>query len=392
MRPARLPVVSEDTRAVDIAVVGAGITGLSIAYHLGMAGFTRVAIYERETIGSGASGIAPGGVRRQWSTPVSCAMSDDSFRFYRTMNQALEPEQPAIFRECGYLFLAHSMEAQTELASEVEVQRRFSIPSRMIEARDVVRIVPGLVVDSVLAASFCAEDGFFDDPWSVIVAFAGAARRQGVPVIRGRVAGLKPDGSGWRLAFARGGDVLADQVVIAAGSDSVDLLAAFGIELPIRPEPRHLFFSDPVADRICDPLVVSNEKQFAVKQLSDGQFLTSYLTAGREGSAGTPEAWKAHIAELASELLPALLDVRLTHLVKGYYDMTPDHQPIVGLVPGLNGMWVAAGLSGHGFMMAPAIGRAVASLIGDGEPEWYVRELSPARFGNGTLTAEARVI
>src|SRR5947209_2164787 len=98
----------------EIAIIGAGITGLSIAYHLGSHGFSRVIVYEREGMGSGASGVAPGGVRRQWSTPVSCAMSDESYQFYRRINEVLEPGNALVFRECGYLFLAHSRTVQKD--------------------------------------------------------------------------------------------------------------------------------------------------------------------------------------------------------------------------------------------------------------------------------------
>src|SRR5260370_33181814 len=101
-----------EMRSAQIAIVGAGITGLSVAYHLGLAGFSDVCVYERGSIGSGASGIAPGGVRRQWSTTVACEMSDESFRFYRKINEMLEPEADPVFRECGYLFLAHSHQAR----------------------------------------------------------------------------------------------------------------------------------------------------------------------------------------------------------------------------------------------------------------------------------------
>jgi sarcosine oxidase subunit beta len=383
------------TKHSQIAVIGAGVIGLSTAYHLASHGFSSITVYEREGIGSGASGIAPGGVRRQWATAVNCAMSGESLQFYRRIDEILEPDTQLVFRECGYLFLAHSEAALEHLRANVALQSEFRIPSRILAPHEIGKIVPALKTETVTGASYCPEDGYFDDPWGVIFAFARAAQRRGVRIENSIVLGLHHERNAWQLQL-EDGTAAAEQVVIAAGGDSVQLLKPLGLELPIRAEPRYLFYSNVFSERICDPLVISNEREFAVKQMSNGQFLTSYLGAGRHGREQTPEAWKARISEVAEELIPALLDVSLTHMVKGYYDMTPDSQPIVGPIPDRNNLWVAAGLSGHGFMMAPAVGRAIADLIRGVDPAWYFRGLGLARFSgeaqSGRLTAERQVI
>jgi sarcosine oxidase subunit beta len=383
------------TKHSQVAIIGAGVIGLSTAYHLALHGFSPVTVYEREGIGSGASGVAPGGVRRQWATDINCAMSEESLQFYRRIEEILQPDTRLVFRECGYLFLAHSEPALEGLRASVALQSKFRIPSRIFAPHEIGEIVPALKTETVTGASYCPEDGYFDDPWGVIFAFARAAGRHGVTIDRSAVLGLSHERNAWQLQL-REGTATAEQVVIAAGSDSVQLLRPLGLELPIRAEPRYLFYSNVLSDRICDPLVISNEREFAVKQMSNGQFLTSYLGAGRHGREQTPEAWKARISEAAEELLPALLDVSLTHMVKGYYDMTPDSQPIVGPAPGREDLWIAAGLSGHGFMMAPAVGRAIADLIRGVEPAWYVRGLVPERFSGealpASLTVERQVI
>jgi sarcosine oxidase subunit beta len=319
-------------------------------------------------------------------------MSDESYRFFQRIEETLEPEAKPGFRACGYLFLAHSRQMRRQLELDVALQHRFGVPSRVLEPQEITEIVPSIRTDDIVAASFCAEDGYFDDPWAVLMAFASAARRLGARIQRAEISSVCPDGSGWGLILADGRHTSADGVVIAAGADSLPILATLGWELPIRAEPRYLFYSRPIPDKICEPLVVSNEKRLAVKQLSDGQILTSYLGAGRDGAGETPEAWKAEIADAAVVVLPALLDVELTHLVKGYYDVTPDQQPAVGALPGMDGIWVAAGLSGHGFMMAPAIGRAVANLVTGGAIPWWVSELRLDRFESRSLVAESRII
>jgi len=162
-------------------------------------------------------------------------------------------------------------------------------------------------------------------------------------------------------------------------------------ELPIEPEARFLFLGEPVAERLLDPLVVSAERRFAAKQLADGRLLASDLGATGDPAAGR-ERWRATVRAAISDLLPLLEHVPLPLLVEGVYDVTPDRQAILGAVPGREGVFVAAGFSGHGFMMAPAVGRLVAgAVLGDPEEE-ALRDLSPERFAAGRLIPEPAVV
>ena len=158
------------------------------------------------------------------------------------------------------------------------------------------------------------------------------------------------------VRLATGGELHADAVVIAAGVDTPRLLP----ELPIRPEARYLFFSDPMRERLLEPLVVSPEHRFAAKQLGDGRLLASDL-----GAVGDPavdlDRWRANVRRAFEDLLPQLVFVPLPALVEGMYDVTPDHQAILGRVR--DRVWVAAGFSGHGFMLAPAVGRIIAEAV-----------------------------
>ena len=348
---------------VDVAIIGAGITGLSIAFHLRERSDASVVVLDRAGVGAGASGVQPGGVRQQWGTRVNCVMARESLRFYRDLVDRLEARVDPGFRECGYLFLAHSEPVLERLRANVRLQHEVGVPSHLLSPAEAAEVAPGLDASTVVGAAFCAEDGYFDRPQSVVEAFAEAVRRRGVAIERRDVTSVEK---------------LAAVVVVAAGEWTPELVP----ELPIEREARHLFFSDPVRERLLDPLVVSLDRHFAAKQLADGRLLASDLTG----------ADRTAVRASVRELLPRLDYVALPHLVEGTYDVTPDRQAVLGRVPGREGLFVAAGFSGHGFMMAPEVGRLVAGAILGDEPEEALRALSPGRFAAGRLVPEPAVV
>jgi sarcosine oxidase, subunit beta len=332
----------------DVAVVGAGVIGLSIAFHLAERGAS-VVVLERTGIGAGASGVQPGGVRRQWGTRVNCLLAAESLGWYADARERLRMRVDPGFRACGYLFLAHSEGALARLRRSVELQNGLGVPSRIVAPAEAAELVPDLRVEDLAGGAWCAEDGYFDRPQAIVEAL-------------GALADV-------RLHEVRSlADLRAGAVVVAAGVDTPRLLP----ELPIRPELRVLRFSDPIRERLLEPLVVSAERGFAAKQLADGRVLASGARTAIE------------------EVLPRLVHVALPHRVEGVYDVTPDHQAILGRVR--EHVWVAAGFSGHGFMQAPAVGRILAEAILDGREDEALRVLDAARFAEGRLVPEPQVV
>jgi glycine/D-amino acid oxidase-like deaminating enzyme len=200
-------------------------------------------------------------------------------------------------------------------------------------------------------------------------------------------------------AFARGLDIrigaidslepkLADTVIVAAGAATAELLRPLGIDLPIEREDRFLFFSEPVRERLLEPLVVSAERRFAAKQLGDGRVLASDL--GARGDESQRETWRANVRSGIDELLPALAYVSFPLLVRGEYDVTPDHQPILGRVG--DGLYVAAGFSGHGFMIAPAVARIVADAAMGMPADETLGILDAARFEENRPVPEPQLV
>ena len=351
--------------ALDVAVVGAGVVGLAVARELQARG-ARVAVFERTAIGAGASGVQPGGVRRQWGTRIACRLASESAAFYDDADERLDAPVPLGFRACGYLFLAHDDGGLSRLAANVAIQNEEGVPSRVVSADEAVELVPGLRTETVVGGAWCAADGYFDRPQGVVEAFA-----RGLEIRLGEVGSL--DG------------LHAETVVVAAGADTPLLIS----QLPIVREDRYLFYSEPISERLLEPLVVSPGRQFAAKQLGNGRVLASDL--GARGDASGAERWRANIRAGIDELLPILTYVSLPLLVHGEYDVTPDHQPILGPVG--ERVFVAAGFSGHGFMIAPAVARILADAILDGVQDEALGDSRrrPIRRGPARARAATRV-
>jgi len=361
------------------------VVGLSIAWHLRARG-AGVVVLERQGIAAGASGVQPGGIRQQWGTAVNCRLARESAGFYARAGELLGGPVELRFTRCGYMFLAHSERALERLRANLAVQTAAGVRSRVVDAAEAARLVPGLATETVVGASWCDEDGYVDRPQAMIAAFAREATIQ-----IGEVVGLRRDDEGWRLSLTGGREVRADAVVLAAGVDTPALVAPLSVALPIEPESRWLFLSEPIRERLVEPLVVSAERHFAAKQLADGRVLASDLAATDPSDAASGQ-WLRAVRETIRELLPVLEHVDFTVLVHGVYDVTPDRQAIIGRVPNTDGLWVAAGFSGHGFMLAPAVGRILADAITANTHDDALAILDPGRFTENRLVPEPQVI
>lgn len=366
----------------DVAVVGAGILGLSSAFHLAERGAGRIVVYERDGIGAGASGVQPGGVRQQWATPVNCLLARRALDFYRQAAERLDSRANLRFDPCGYLFVAHEPATLERLCTDVALQNELGVPSRVVTSGEAADLVSGLTVDAIAGASWCGEDGYFDRPQAVNEAFAEAARRRGVEIERAEVTAVEP---GPRLRFADGSRTAAGAVVVAAAAESARVVRSL-TELPLEREERSVFLSEPVAERLLEPLVVAPDRHFAAKQLADGRVLAADLSEPEQQVA------RGHVRAVVSELLPRLEFVALSLVVGGTYDMTPDAHGIVDALDPEGRVVVAAGFDGHGFMLAPEIGRGVAAIVAGEDPGPPFEALRADRFAGVGLERESRVI
>jgi sarcosine oxidase subunit beta len=316
-------------------------------------------------------------------------LSREAVSFYENLAENLGLSLDVRLDRCGYLFLATSDEALDGLRLGVELQNTHGIPSRIVSAEESAEIVPGLTSASVVGGAWCEEDGYFDKPQAVVEAFGAAACARGARIEIATVAELERHGNDWHVITDKG-VVVAGHVVVAAGVDAASILASHGVQLPVAPEKRHLFLSEPISERLLEPLVVVGERAFAAKQLANGRVLSSDLRASGEPTEQRA-VWRETVAAGIEEFLPVLSFVSFPVLATGRYDLTPDHQPVVGALEQLEGLWVAAGYSGHGFMLAPAVSRRLAAAILEGV-RTPIPEFAVGRFGEASLEPELQVV
>jgi sarcosine oxidase, subunit beta len=340
-----------------IVIAGAGAIGASIAYHLAERGADDVVLVDRAQVASGATGKAMGGVRQQFSTAAEVRLARDSIGFFRGLGAPF-------FQPVGYLFLATTEPGLTTLEERAELQRGLGVPVDQVDASRV----EGLRVDDVLGAVCCWEDGVADPP----AVARELVRRAGVEVQEG--------------SDAR--EVDRDVLVIAAGAASAQLWP----ELPVRPLCRQLVEVGPVEGLPDDlPMVLEAETGFHFRRSGDTLRLamsepTARWTDREEVDDALVEDWRARVAHR----YPAAADARVARAWAGLYDMTPDAHPIIGWVG--EGVYAACGFSGHGFMQSPAVGKAVAEELLDGESSFDLSPYRLDRFAEGAVFPEELVL
>lgn len=347
-----------------IVVAGAGAIGASIALHLARRGATDVVLADTGAVACGATGSAMGGVRQQFATEAEIRLARGSARFFAELGAPL-------FEPVGYLFLATTEAGAEELARRMAIQRRFGVP---VEHVDPSRM-RGLVTSDVRSAAICLEDGVAD-PVAVTRELVRRAVGLGVQV-RERTDALA---------------LSADTVVVACGAASADVARRLGVDVPIRPLCRQLAEVGPVPGLPADlPMTVELETGFHFRRAGN----RLRLAMGEETARWTSEPvvddvlledWRAR----AAARYPASAGAPLARAWAGLYDMTPDAHPLLDRP--LPGVYLACGFSGHGFMISPAVGDAVAAELLGEQPEIDLAPYRLARFATGARFPETLVL
>jgi len=382
----------------DVVIVGGGIVGASIAWHLTQAGCRNVLVLERETHqGKGSTGKSMGGVRAQFATKPNIQMSLYSIPFYDGFEARLG--HPSGYRAQGYLFIATLPKHLEYLELNQKLQKSLGLgQAHMLSREDVLAMVPQLRDDDILGGSFCPCDGFID-PYSVMVGFTARACEQGATLWRStEVTAIRHDASGITGVETTRGPISTRQVVNAAGPWAAEVAALAGISLPVEPMRRMLVPTEPF-DGVSHeaPMVVDMSTGFHFRPESRGFLLAWCDPEEKTGfNLDFEPSFIEKVLTLAADRVPCFenLAVNPKRAWAGLYEMSPDHHAIIGPVPEVSGFFCANGFSGHGAMHAPATGRMVADLIVYGRTEIVdeVEVLSPARFVKGELLHETAVL
>ena len=352
-------------RRVEVAIIGAGVMGLSIAYNLAVRGLTDVVLFERGYLAEGASGRNGGGVRQQWSTEVNVRLMQRSVEICKGF--AVELGVNVWFRQGGYLFLARKPAEVARLEKNVALQNRLGLPTRMIDAAGAVEVVPELDPRGVLAASFNPSDGILF-PWPFLWGYAQRAAELGVLLYTQtavRAIEREPDGR-WNVVSSRGA-VSARRLVNAAGAWSPEVARMVGVELPTWPIRHEICSSEPLKPFL-GPMVSELESGLYFSQSMRGEIVGGVsLPPERTYSTRSTLGFLTTYARRLVALVPVLAGVKVLRQWAGAYDMSPDGNPILGCPPDVPDFYLACGFVGHGFMMAPVIGQLYAEWLTGGE-------------------------
>ncbi len=387
--------------AADVAIVGGGVMGSSVAYHLRAAGFAgRVLVVERDlTYRQASSALSVGGIRQQFGAEINVRIARHTVEFYERFADlmAVEGERPDIeFRQRGYLFLADAA-AWPALRARAERQRRWGADVEVLEGGEVLKVVPDLSLEGIVGATFGPRDGWVD-PYSVTQGFARKARALGATYLEDEVVAIATAaGRVAGVTLRKAGTAGAGAVVNAAGPWAGVLGRVAGVDLPVRPVRRQVYVGSPGrALRNELPLVIAPDGLY-FRSETGGRVL-----CGKSFPFDPHEfdfTWQRDLFEKElwgplAKRLPPCEQFRLERGWAGLYDENPvDHNAIIGEHPDLRGFFCINGFSGHGFQQAPAAGRGIAELILHGR---YITldltPLSPARFREGRLIVEDAIV
>jgi sarcosine oxidase subunit beta len=384
------------THSAEVVIIGGGIVGSSIAYQLTQAGCRDVVILERESQqGKGSTGKSMGGVRAQFSTESSIRMSLYSIPFFRDFEEIMG--HPSGYRAQGYLLLATNERHMGYLRTNVQIQTAAGLDAvRLVTREDIVRIVPQLRSDDIIGGTFCSIDGFVD-PYSVMTGFTLRAVDQGAQLFRdAAVTAVDHDSQGVSAVHTAQGKIATRVVVNAAGAWSAGVAKMAGLDLPVEPLRRMLVPTEPF-EKISHgaPMTIDLSTGFHFRPEGLG-LLMAWADPEEKPSFNMnfDRAFVEKVLTLGVGRIPVLEEVAVnpSRAWAGLYEMTPDHHPILGAAPGIPGLFLASGFSGHGVMHSPATGKIMADLILKGATDLIdAKLLDYNRFAEGRMIQETAV-
>lgn len=371
-------------RTAGIAIIGGGVVGCSIAYHLARRGVRDIVVLEREAVGAGTTSKAAGGIRLQFPTETEIRFSLESIAVFERFQEEFGVDPG--YRKIGYLFLVVAEEDLRGFRERVALQQRHGVDVRLIGPEDARALVPALRVDDVLAAVWGPQDGMAG-PAEVTAGFARRARELGVRIVEGvEVTGIALEGGRVRRVRTTQGDIETPVAVNASGPAAARVARLAGVEIPVMPRRRHIFFTEPFPELPGPvPLTTDRGSGFYFRKEMEQVLLSpgDVEDIGEDLAAPVDQRRVEETVEKAVHRVPILEKARIAGGWAGLRPLTPDDHAIIGWAPGVEGFFLAVGFGGHGFQHSPATGRYVAEWLTDGRPSLDLSLFDPGRFARG---------
>ncbi|MGZ4214547.1 MAG: NAD(P)/FAD-dependent oxidoreductase [Solirubrobacteraceae bacterium] len=377
--------------SASVVIVGGGVVGTSVAFHLAEAG-VEVVLLEREQLGSGSTCRAAGGVRAQFSDALNIEIAQRSLRAFREF--ARRPGWEIDFKQVGYLFVLSRESDVAIFERNVQLQNDYGVPSRILSPAQARELCPLLSGDDILAAAFSPEDGHLT-PEAVVQGYAYGARALGAHIRVGcEVLDINSSGGEITEVVTTHGAVRTGTVVCAAGAWSRSCGEMVGVELPVTPLRRQVLFTEPISGLASHlPMTIDFASSFYFHREGPGVLLGMSDPEEKPGFVTeTSDDWIPRLIEIASRRAPRIADAGIRGGWAGLYEMTPDHNAIIGEARGVSRFLYATGFSGHGFLQGPAVGEIVRDMVLERQPPVDVRPLSVERFDAAALRPEYNVV
>ena len=388
--------------SADVVIIGGGVMGTSIAFHLAEAGVSDVVLLERDDLGSGSTCKAAGGVRAQFSDPINIALGMRGLAAFEDFPD--RPGQEIDLRQPGYLFLLTDEQQVATYEESAALQNRMGVLTRMLTPHEAARLNPAIDTTGVLAASFHARDGYCS-PESVVLGYATGARRHGATIATHvAVTGIETSGSAGpeheiTSVHTDHGVIRTTTVICAAGAWSREIGAMAGVDLPVDALRRQILITEPLPASLA--AMVTHETPMTIDAAStfyfhrEGPSILLGMSFQQEEPGfqwGYSEDWLPDLMDAMDRRAPALLDLGIAHRWVGMYEVTPDHNALLGEAPGISRFLYACGFSGHGFLQGPAVGEVMRDVYLGVEPAVDVSGFDGTRFTRGASRGEVNIV
>ncbi len=375
----------------DVVIVGGGVIGASVAFHLAEAG-ADVILVERNELASGSTSRAAGGIRAQFSDVLNIEISKRSVDAFKDF--ARRPGWEIDFRQVGYLFALSSEEEMRLFERNAELQRGLGVPTEILSANEAVELSPLLDGEGILGAAFCPDDGHAT-PEAVVQGYAYAARQFGARIEVGcELLDIVCDSGRVERVVTERGEIATGTVICCAGAWSRACGEMVGVDLPVTPLRRQILFTEPMSDLPAElPMTIDFSTSFYFHREGPGLLMGM---SDRNETPGfkleTSDDWIPDLIAAAQRRAPRIAETGIRGGWAGLYEVTPDHNAIIGEAEEVSRFLYATGFSGHGFLQAPAVGEIIRDLVLERTPFVDVSPLGVERFGEEKLRREHNVV